>query len=86
MLNSEQQVSQGITKEWKMKKINLFIILNTLITLCANACPTCIGRLQADSPPFFSKKQKQYESNTDKYKKKSKQKVEDGKSQKKDKK
>jgi len=39
-----------------MKKLNsAFIILSQFGLSClAHACPTCVGRIKAESPPFFS--------------------------------
>lgn len=39
-----------------MKKFNSVLILLIQLgsTLVAHACPTCVGRIKAESPPFFS--------------------------------
>ena len=34
-----------------MKYISLLALL---ISTIASSCPTCVGRIEADSPPFFS--------------------------------
>ncbi len=34
-----------------MKKISLFLLCIPSLLI---ACPTCVGRIESDSPPFFS--------------------------------
>lgn len=65
-----------------MKKSNLFFMLIMLFNIGIQGCPTCIGRMQADSPPFFSEKNNKIEVETSKYKRKTEQKVETQKSNK----
>ncbi|HRN77779.1 MAG TPA: hypothetical protein PLU71_00925 [Candidatus Dependentiae bacterium] len=65
-----------------MKKSNLFFMLIMLFNIGIQGCPTCIGRMQADSPPFFSKKNNKIEVETSKYNRKTEQKVETPKSNK----
>jgi hypothetical protein len=42
-----------------MKKLTFFIAITITLILIhitsVHPCPTCIGRLEKDSPPFFSK-------------------------------
>jgi hypothetical protein len=34
---------------------NAFIVLSQLgLSFLSHACPTCVGRIKAESPPFFS--------------------------------
>ena len=34
-----------------MKRISLMTLL---VTTIISSCPTCVGRIETDSPPFFS--------------------------------
>ncbi len=46
-----------------MKNVHFLYLITLLIIITnvvINACPTCIGRLERTTPPFFSKEYEEY--------------------------
>lgn len=37
-----------------MKLVNRLMLFTFMFSAVAHACPTCIGRLEKNTPPFFS--------------------------------
>jgi len=58
-----------------MKNVHFLYLITLLIVITnivVNACPTCIGRLERETPTFFSKEYEEYCQGCHSYKKKTK--------------